>query len=246
MTSEKIRFGELDLLRALAVILMIAYHLLYDLKMYYGIGINPFSAPMFALERFVANLFLLLVGVSFAISFGRMKEQNSSMYAILKRYWLRGLLIIACGMFVTVATYLADPTTYVRFGVLHLIGTSLLVLPFLMPLKEWNALLAIFILALNYFVGGHDVSTSFLLPFHLLPASFTSVDYFPLLPWLAPILIGAAIGNSLYVRRILQRHIFLGRRLSFLSIPSRYALAIYLVHQPILLGILLLLLGKPS
>jgi len=86
------------------------------------------------------------------------------------------------------------------------------------------------------------VETSLLLPLGLAPASFSSVDYFPLLPWMAPILFGTAAGNLLYNRKLLRFHLPPGKELRLLTAPGRVSLWIYLLHQPILLAGLWLIL----
>jgi uncharacterized membrane protein len=82
----------------------------------------------------------------------------------------------------------------------------------------------------------------------LSPSNFFSVDYFPLFPWLGVVLGG--YGLSFFITNTLQRldalHIFRSPHSSVLSWPGRHSLLIYLLHQPILLGVLWLVLGSPT
>ena len=228
-TAKTSRFVELDLLRTLAIFLMILYHLAYDLEEFYGWPLGIFEHPgWIAFRVSVAALFLLLVGISFSISWSRTP--------LYKKYLKRGLGVIACGMLVSAVTYGFEPETYVRFGILHLIGVSILLLPFFARFKEWNALLG---LGFGSGLGFGTAKTSLLIPLGIPPQNFMSVDYFPLIPWFGIVLIGYAIGLQVYAKRqpalLLTTHYSLLTRMAW---PGRHALLIYLLHQPLLLGAL--------
>lgn len=229
------RYIELDLLRTLSIAMMIAYHLAYDLESYYRWHIGLFVYTSWHLLRLsTASLFLLLAGCSFAISWSRMP--------IYRKYMKRGLGIIACGMLVTAATYWFEPATYVRFGILHMIGISIMLLPFFARMKEGNAIGGIIAIALGMVIPDVTSDTTMLLPFGIIPPGFATVDYFPLIPWFGVVLIGYAIGLNIYVKRspplfsILHSSFFI--RIAW---PGRHALIIYLLHQPVLLGILIII-----
>lgn len=222
----KYRYLEVDLLRTLAILMMIAYHFAYDLEFYYGWDIGIFEGiGWIFLRQSTAALFLLLVGVSFAISWDRTPTY--------RKYLKRGLGVIACGMLVSAATYWWEPETYVRFGILHMIGASILLLPLFTKMKEGSAVVGLIIMILGMIMP---------------PPTFTSVDYFPLIPWFGVVLLGYAIGHALYIR---QRG-FRGsssdssassdsphaRRRRALAWPGRHALILYLLHQPLLLLLL--------
>lgn len=231
----KHRYFELDLLRTLAIAMMIVYHLAYDLQEFHGWPIGVFERTGWILLRqATASLFLVLVGVSFSISWSRTPEY--------RKYLKRGLGIIACGMLVTAATYWFEPTTYVRFGILHMIGVSIMLLPFFARLDEWNLPAGLFIAGLGMLMPVVSGGTPALVPFGVAPPGFATVDYYPLIPWFGVVLIGYAMGLHIYVKRppplfsILDSPFFI--RITW---PGRHALAIYLLHQPALLGILGLL-----
>ena len=225
----KPRYFEIDLLRTLAIVMMIIYHIAFDLHAYYGWTLNPFGGGWWILARSTAILFLTLVGVSFVIS----SQKN-----ILKR----SAVILGCAMIVTLATYLFDPNTYVRFGILHSIAVSILILPCFTRLKEWNAVVGVGIIILGRYMDGIHASTSLLLPLGITPYSFQTVDYFPLLPWFGVILIGMSIGHFFYVRRE-RTPITYSKGWQILTVPGRRALIVYMVHQPLILLILALLLN---
>jgi uncharacterized membrane protein len=236
------RYPEIDFARTLAVVMMVIYHAAYDLAAFYGWNFDPLAGGWWLFARTTAVLFLLIVGVSFSVSWERSGSDRM-------KFVKRGLFILAWGMTITLVTYLFDPPTYVRFGILHLIGVSVMLLPFVAPLRSANFALGVLVILCGALLDQRTVATSLLLPLGLMPPSFRSIDYFPLLPWFGVILIGAAIGHFLYaqhpqwrLRFNIQHSIF---NIHILSFPGRHALSIYLLHQPLILAILWLFLGRP-
>jgi len=239
------RYVEIDLLRTLAILMMIVYHSAYDLEYIFNIPVfHVLHGGGWLLGRSTAVLFLLLVGVSFAISYER---STASAPRRVMKYLKRGMAIVLCGMLVTASTYLFDPETFVRFGILHMIGVSVMLLPLVRRLREGNALLGLGIILLGNVITHlptptqTSISRSLLLPFGFLPPHFASVDYYPLLPWFGVILLGIAIADAWYIRPQREPQV-ISKVLRILSIPGKHALAIYLLHQPIMLFLLLLIL----
>ena len=239
------RFPELDLLRTVAVVGMILYHAAYDLASFYGYPFDMMHGGWLILERTVAVTFLALVGISFAISYNRTSKEK-----VWHKFIKRGLIVLACGYLVSIATYIVDPATYVRFGVLHLIGVSIFLLPFFIRFKRWNLLIAVAIIAAEQWSSMTILDTPWLLPLGFMPHFFETVDYFPLLPWFSVILIGVLIGQTFYVQhlswrtRLPQRKARSQKLEAALVLPSRFALPIYLLHQPIIMGIFIIIFGR--
>lgn len=253
----KDRYIELDLLRTLAILMMIVYHLAYDLELYYGWKLGIFgNAGWILLRQSTAALFLLLVGCSFTISWKRHGEQHGgdSFVVRYRKYLLRGLGVIACGMLVTLVTFFWEPATYMRFGILHMIGASIILLPFFASVKEGNAVIGMMILGLGMiFPMTIGNAAPALLPFGLMSPDFASVDYFPLIPWFGAVLVGYATGHFLYVRlrwlgtssldSSVSSDSSHARSMRALAWPGRHALVIYLLHQPLLLLLLKLVMN---
>lgn len=257
MTNEKsLRYVELDLLRTLAIVMMIVYHLAYDLESYYGLHLGVFERTGWILLRqSTATLFLLLVGVSFAISWNRHREKHgdASFDFRYRKYLYRGLGVIGCGLLVSVATYWWDSSTFVRFGILHMIGVSILLLPFVASLKEGSAVIGMMIVGLGMIMPMTSTgASSALLPFGIMYPEFMSVDYFPLIPWSGMTLMGYGIGHFVYVRKkgyrgrssesSVSSDSSNARRRRAMAWPGRHALVIYLLHQPLLLLLLKLVI----
>jgi uncharacterized membrane protein len=132
----------------------------------------------------------------------------------------------------------------VVFGILHLIGISIILAYPVIKLRYENLVLGIVFVALGMFINKVTVGFPWLLWLGLMPARFYSIDYFPLLPWFGVVLIGVFLGNSLYPHytRNFNLHDFSNFAvMRFLSFLGRHSLFIYLVHQPVLITVLYLL-----
>ena len=225
---EKQRFISVDLLRSIAIVLMVIYHFVFDLSFFYAFKIEVFTGGWRAVGRTAAILFLLLVGISFVIS---NKERPPK--KIWKRALQRSCVIFGLGLLITLVTFLYDPNTYIRFGILHLIGLSIIFLPLFRKFRELNLLLGSAVIAAGWQVSLLRAETYLFLPLGIKYPNFASLDYFPLFPWFGVILVGMGLGSLIFVRWNLKpmiKHPFW----KILSIPGRYSLWIYMIHQPIL------------
>ena len=238
MAGHKERFLEIDLLRTVAILMMIVYHICFDLAFFYDFPIDPLSGWLLVLQRSTAILFLLLVGISFSVSFGRMRNRNAGDPELFRKYFQNGIGLILIGEVISIVTWFAVGDLYVRFGILHLIGASLILAPLFMPLREANLFLAPIVWYGGTVLSNIFLSSSFLLPLGITRPDFNSIDYFPLFPWFAAVLTGMAAGNFLYNRGFLKIHIKQTPVTWRITSPGRHSLMIYLLHQPILLGFL--------
>ena len=109
----------LDELRGLVILLMVFYHAAYDLVYIFGVNWPFFSSPlMHWLQLFIATSFITVSGICCRFSRNNLK---------------RGLLTFGLGMVLTVVTSLFIPEQIVRFGVLHLLGASMVLFALLEP-----------------------------------------------------------------------------------------------------------------
>ena len=231
------RYPELDLARLLAMLMMAVYHTAFDLSFFYGWSIDLEKPTWVSLQKSTLILFLLVNGVSATIAWQRSHN--------LTKFFRRGLTLLFWSMIITLTTIIMSPEDYIRFGILHCIAIATLLLPFLLPLKLWNAPLGVTIILLGSRVTGRTVSTSLLLPIGFLPPIFHTLDYVPLIPWFGVILLGSAFGHVLYVRGLRPRELALAPWIHTLSTPGKYSLVFYLVHQPVILAILVVMVGLP-
>ncbi len=237
--SPAVRFWEVDLLRGVAIVLMVLYHLVFDLNYFAVYHIDISSGFWLAVARAAALLFLLLVGLSLTLSHSRarlMGEEDGYLPHLLKRSaWILGL---ALG--VSVVTYLFLGRGFIVFGVLHLIGLSLLLAHPFRRMRRANFIFGLLFILLGIYLQNIRVSFPWLLWLGLEPPGFYSVDYFPVFPWFGVILVGMGLGSLLYPgyrRRISVPDLAgssLVRKLSFLG---RNSLTVYLIHQPVLIAL---------
>src|ERR671913_1926607 len=190
------RFWEVDAARGVAIIMMVVYHTAYDLDALGGYDIDATSGTWALLADATAGLFLFLVGVSLAISRARTSMTG---WRLFGKYLARGLRILAYGMVLTVV-FLALGMGVVAFGILHLIGISIIfAYPFL-GLRFTNLVLGTLIFAAGQFIMVQDpyLQSYWLLPFGVVPEGVIMPDYRPLLPWFGVVLIGLFFGNVIY------------------------------------------------
>jgi len=235
----KERFWEIDFLRGIAIIMMVIYHLLYNLDYFAQYPIQVYTGFWMYFARITANTFIFLVGVSLSISFSR-----KGTHSFLK-YFKRGIIIFSWGLIITLVTWFFLREGYVIFGILHLIGISIiLAYPFL-KMRFWNLVLGLLCILAGIYLKGVVVNFSWLLWLGLRPPHFYTVDYFPLLPWFGVVLLGIFFGNLLYPNYV--RKFYLKDFSSFLPIKllcflGQHSLLIYLLHQPLII-VLINLLG---
>jgi uncharacterized membrane protein len=237
------RLWEIDSARGIAILMMVVFHTVFDLSFFslYPVSVATGFWRYFAYAT--ASLFLVIVGVSLIVSHARAGVQVSG-FSLAKKFILRGAGIFALGLLVTVATWLYLHEGYIVFGILHLIGVSVMLSPLFFRFGKFNVLLGLVCIPAGWIISGMS-GPAFLLPLGIIPPGFTSVDYTPLFPWFGMVLIGMGLGSWLYaggVRQFSLRPLpdLFVRPLSFLG---RHSLLIYLVHQPVVILLLAAVTG---
>ena len=228
----KNRLELLDIFRGWAIILMVFYHLMYDLNYFEYITISMHHDTIWGTIRsFILFMFLFSVGMSLAL----VHHPKIKWKKVKKRTFLLG----SASLLVTMVTFILFPTTWVYFGVLHFILVASLLGLLFLPYPRWTLLTIIFIL-IGSFLGCLNTHELFLfleVPLHL-PSGHTE-DIVRFFPWFAVVLMGSSmISYGLHERfqlntiRIKSNH-----PIAFLG---RHTLLVYLIHQPILFGFFLL------
>lgn len=219
------RIWEIDFFRGIAICLMVTFHLVFDLTYYWRYNLQYLQGFWFYVGKLSAILFTLIAGISATLSAANVRH---------------GALVVFWGMVITAATWLLDSHTYIRFGILHMLGASMMISPLLKRLPPPGLLAAGTVVILAGQVTGRlDGVSGALLPLGVTPPDFTSLDYYPLLPWLGLFCYGMALGGIRYRGRTVR-----GRQPAWtipLAAAGRHSLAVYLLHQPLLLAALYLL-----
>jgi uncharacterized membrane protein len=182
------------------------------------------------------------VGVSLNISSARARIRGEDRFL---RYLRRGVGIFSWGMAITLSTMLLLGEGFVVFGVLHLIGISIILSYPLMTRPLLDFVLGSAAIFVGLLIRQFSFDSPWLLWLGFVPRHFYSVDYFPLLPWFGVVLVGIFLGNFLYpegARRFSLPDPSARSPLKQICSTGRNSLSIYLIHQPILV-ILMQLLG---
>lgn len=224
---------------------MAFFHLMWDLQFFGLSDIDVSSSGWQLFARSIGSTFIFLLGLSLTLDAARLA--TPSFATILKRNLRRGAQILFCATLVTLATYFLAGEAFVRFGILHLTAFAIVLGTFFVQWPWWvNVAAAAAMLALGSVVQGLPASADsvWFLPFGLVPPGMQMVDYYPLVPWFGMALLGIATGKVAYPggRRIfvltdLAQHPVIAP-LRFLG---RHSLAAYLLHQPILIALVVIL-----
>jgi uncharacterized membrane protein len=173
------RFTEIDICRGVAILMMTVFHTLFDIS-FFGIApVNVASGLWRYFAYATATLFLLIVGVSLVVSHARAASRISG-FSLAKKFLLRGAGIFFLGLLVTVATWLYLREGFILFGILHLIGISVMVSPLFFRFKKYNLILGIACILIGVFVISH-MSPIYLQLFGIQPAGSWPVNYVPVI-----------------------------------------------------------------
>lgn len=218
------RIWEIDYLRTIAMSLMVLFHLIYDLDNFTSIDVDYKSTFWYWIGKTSALLFIFISGVSSGLS---------------RRPFKRGLQVFSFGLLITLVTFILMPKDYVRFGILHFLGVSMMLYPLVRNLPSLMLfLLALFSFAIGYAIYGLILPFPWLLPLGIVPPDFSTIDYYPLFPYLGFSFLGFlgykqfyGKGKRLFPRRTPAKEV---------TWMSNHSLGVYLIHQPILLALIYL------
>jgi uncharacterized membrane protein len=201
------------------------------------------SGVLLIIGRSASMTFIFLVGLSLTLSYSRARNCTNGNRSLFPKYVRRGVAIFSWGLVITLVTGILLPRGTIFFGILHLIGVSIiLAYPFLkFQLKPMFVGLAI--LFIGFFAEGAYVDFPWLLWLGIRPYGFYSIDYVPLIPWFGLVLLGVSAGNILYRgyrRQFRIRDLENNPLVKLFGLMGRKSLFIYLVHQPLIIGFLII------
>lgn len=240
--EQKVRYHLLDFIRGICILLVVGYHILFDLSEVFG-GAYPFfrSTAMTNFRHCFVGTLVILAGISCSFTRSNIK---------------RGIKILFWGMVITGVTTFLMPSQQITFGILHFFGTAMLLygvlekpigkiptipgllLNIILLLVTWNIYRGILgipgWLTLELPEIGHHFPL-FVLGFR---TGHSSGDYYPLMPWLFLFFIGVFLGR--YFKAGSVPAVFRKNPIPVLATIGRNTLWIYLIHQPVVYGLLYL------
>ena len=233
----KRRIWELDAFRGICILGVMVVHFIYDLTDLYKIIDWQYPAWFKFVKNWGGVLFLLLSGICITLG---------------KHHLRRGIIVLGAGLLISLVTWgmyaFLDfhKSIIIYFGVLHCLGVCMLLWPVFRKLPWWLLLpLGLGLACLGLHFRGLTMENNNLFFLGLTDGHFMTSDYFPLLPHLGFFLVGSAIGKTLYRRQESLLPSLDGKPvIRFFQWCGRQSLWLYLLHQPVLNGICILLQAK--
>lgn len=225
------RLVVVDLARTLALAGMVVFHFTFDLELFGWLAQGTTVTGGWAVfARVVAGSFLFLSGVSLVLAHGAGVRWPS-----FRRRFLR---VAGAALLVTVVTWVVIPQAFIFFGILHSIALGSLVGVLLIRLPgEVLIGLAGVILWVDRSFGWDAFNTLWLVWTGLGTGQPWTMDFVPVFPWLAAVLAGMGVARLMGRAGLWVRLRGVGAGLAPLAWPGRHSLAIYLLHQPVLIAL---------
>jgi uncharacterized membrane protein len=219
-----LRYLQLDFIRGLAIILMISFHISFDLNNFHFINIDIYHAKEWHYYRMlIVSMFILCVGISLAL----VNENGINIKKDIKRF----ALLSFASLMITIASLITFPQSWIYFGVLHFI-TVASVLALIFVRYEWLSLIVgiLIIVLFNLdIINMHWLYSATASTLHL---PYHTEDLVPLAPWFGVVLIGVFIGR----KRLFLFPLKENRATNAVGFLGKHSLFIYLAHQPLFFG----------
>ncbi len=232
--KHAIRFSELDLVRGIGILLVVVYHIFFDLT-YFGFGNWTANPVVWAIGRLAAFLLIGVAGVSLSVSAKRWEGKNGAAWHHAKRV----LVLAGVALLITLATWIYPHNGFIFFGIIHFLALASLV-GFLLG-RSRTAVALLVILSVPAWLWLQTQNTNdVLLSILGGRTGIYTLDLYAFFPWIGLFCAGMLIGDRMYAKE--------GRRIRFspptnwiLELMGQNSLAFYLLHQLAIIGILMVL-----
>lgn len=238
------RYDAIDVLRGLAMVWMTAFHFCFDLS-HFGYWTQDFRGdPFWTLQRTaIVSLFLLCAGLGQAVAW----QRGLGWRRFVQRWWR----IAACAALVTAGSAMMFPRSFIYFGVLHGMAVMLVLMRLTAGCRlRWLLLAGVLALVspwlaawllqgpLAAWANAFDGKALNWLGW-ITRKPFTE-DYVPVFPWVGVMWLGLALGRWLLARWQSAVSVAVPKWLQPLVLLGRHSLSYYMLHQPVMIGALLL------
>lgn len=233
------RFDSIDALRGVAIVWMTIFHFSFDLNHIGWLRQDFYRDPFWTWQRTaIVSLFLFCAGLGQAVAVARGQDW--------RRFWKRWGQIAACALLVTAGSMAMFPKSYIYFGVLHGIAAMLIIVRFTAGWGRWLWLAGAIAILLKPVAAWAHMQWPVLqfldAPMWnwlgLIGRKPVTEDYVPLIPWLGVMWWGMAAGQWLLARHRDSLARSLPRAASPLAWLGRWSLTWYMLHQPVMIGLL--------
>lgn len=237
------RYYVIDYIRAFVILNMILYHTIWDIVYIFNMDIYQFKDIQGKIwQRFICIAFILLCGFCWSLS---------------KNHLKRGLITFALGGAISIVTYIFVPENVIRYGILTMLGSAILIMiPLEKILNKVNEILG-FVASILLYVIFKDINNGYIffsivkVPKFLYSGEFMtylgfteegfySSDYFSILPWIFIFIGGYFLKVTVEKRNCMD--MLKGVPNAFIEAVSRNSIYIYVIHQPVIYGVLNLIL----
>lgn len=230
--SPSTRFDRLDALRGAAIVWMAGFHFCFDLNFFRFIRQDFYADPLWTVQRnCIVSLFLFVAGIGQAVAISQGQGWP--------RFWRRWRQVVGCALLVSAGSAVMFPASFISFGVLHCIALLLILLRLTAGAGVWLWPLGIVAVLLPQFVQHTWFDTRWTDWIGLVTHKPITEDFVPLLPWLGVAWWGLASGRWLMASRRQWLAGGVPQGLRPLALLGRWSLSFYMLHQPVLIGLVM-------
>jgi len=231
LPTQQTRFVLFDALRGIAIIMMVSFHFCFDLTYWQLAEFDLLADPRWILWRnLIVALFLWLVGIS--LVFGQARDAA--------RFWPRWRQVAGSAVLISLVSWFMFGERFIYFGVLHFIAVAQCLGHWCLRRGWWRnpgwVMGLAIVLLLTGGLGFDAMNPRWLNWIGLAARKPMTEDYVPLLPWLGMVLLGIGSGMRWQARGRPRLDIAPSPVSNGLAWLGRHALAIYLLHQPVLMS----------
>jgi uncharacterized membrane protein len=193
------RYQEIDILKGIAVICMVIFHFFYFPNQYGFKEIKYDTKILKIIAKVAQFIFIGSVGINLTLSKENSSKKNETKEEYTMKNIKRIIKIFFFAIFMTLFTYIIFGDKYVKFGILHFISfTSLLLFSYVDNVKIINILTVVCIFIYYLILNKPELFRifpslpSFILGFY--NDRYRSIDHFSIFPWIIILLVGINIG----------------------------------------------------
>ena len=236
------RFYEIDLIKGLAVISMVIFHVFYMGQYMNKMNVNTSKGFYHLLARFAHCTFIICMGINSVLTYQNNKKKGKNKIDYYKKVLKRFCILLFISLIISFSSYLAfGYNLFIKFGIFHYMSIASIITSLFVDKPDLSVITIILIQLLN-----KNISINKYVDFALgSNIRFNSLDYFPILKWLPLSLFGVILGNILYkdyhrnfdifnIDHLLENNYFI----NYISILGSKTILIYLTHFPLIYSLL--------